>query len=210
IEHGLARLAQGDEIVCEDGNLVVGQSSRRRNLALSTAVDEKGYGPSDDFERDYGPSLERIGYKEDQDPPFSWFQQALLKSLSDRDLLSTLLDHAESLLGKQADTQNRKIVRAYYAVGMIFAGDTPGSPFGEFAVASDIQRLADELRFSLSPVYEPRSSFRELRVRPDIAARPEVRAFRSRRGLAPGEQRADDRGEGPQPVVEPAQSNPGG
>ncbi len=99
--------------------------------------------------------------------------------------------------------------RVYYAVGLIFAGDTPGSPFGEFAVASNIESLADQLRFSLRPVFEPRSSFRELRVRPPGTAQPR-RALRSQRGLTPGVQRADLRAGGPQPDVEPDQGDPDG
>jgi hypothetical protein len=91
---------------------------------------------------------------------------------------------------------------------MIFAGDTPGSPFGEFAVASELSKLEEKLRFSLRPVFEPRSGFRELRERPPRRGRG-GRAGRSGSGLSPGEQSADPRGGGPQPDLEPAQSSAG-
>lgn len=89
---------------------------------------------------------------------------------------------------------------------MIFAGDTPGSPFGEFALASDLEPLAKDLRISLRPIFEPRSSFRKLRSRP--------RRHRGSRGaggagggfLGPGALGSDPRGGGPQPDPEPAQS----
>ncbi|MCB1055478.1 MAG: hypothetical protein KDD11_08190 [Acidobacteria bacterium] len=98
--------------------------------------------------------------------------------------------------------------RVYYAVGLIFAGDTPGSPFGEFALASDISLLEKAMQFSLRPVFEPRSSFRKLRT-------IERGGHRRRRGrgrgrlLEPGAERGDDRPEGPQPDPEPIQTGGG-
>ncbi len=121
--------------------------------------------------------------------------------------LRSLKGTARRYLRQKKDDRSRDTTRVYYAVGMIFAGDTPGSPFGEFAVASDIARLAEELRFSLRPVFEPRSSFRELRVQPPGRGRRD-RALRSRRSLSPGPQGADPRGGGPQPDLEPGQSGP--
>ncbi len=115
--------------------------------------------------------------------------------------------NASDFASKEVDRANRTVRNVYYAVGMIFAGDTPGSPFGEFALASDLKVLADELRFSLRPVFEPRSSFRELRNRPK-AERSRRRRGRRGRDLRPGRQEADPRGQGPQPDPEPAQTGP--
>ncbi len=123
-------------------------------------------------------------------------------------LLKALKGSTRRYYRRKKNEKARSATRAYYAVGLIFAGDTPGSPFGEFAVASDVERLAEELRFSLRPVFEPRSSFRELRVRPSGGGQA-GRALRSRRSLTPGDQGADARSGGPQPDLEPAQSDSG-
>lgn len=120
--------------------------------------------------------------------------------------LDILVEKAAGYIDAERQRQARQITRSYYAVGMIFAGDTPGSPFGEFAIASDISVLEKELRFSLRPVYEPRSSFRELRTRPDQPDEPS-RSLGAVSGLQPGDQVADSRGGGPQPEIEPAQSS---
>lgn len=134
--------------------------------------------------------LKDLHYQSDDEP--GEFVQAL------RDLSR---NYQQNLREKEA----QNTTRAYYAVGMIFAGDTPGSPLGEFAVASDIQELEDELRFSLRPVFEPRSSFRELRVRPQRQGRADrASRFGSGSGLTPGDQNADPRGGGPQPDPEPS------
>lgn len=136
-----------------------------------------------------------------------WFKQLLLKNLRSDDVLKELFKAGKKLQEKAHDDKRRNTNCALYAVGMIFAGDTPGSPFGEFAVASDIQRLADTLRFSLRPVFEPRSSFRELRVRPQRPSRGRRRG--GVRGLTPGAGSSDPRGGGPQPDPEPRQAGPG-
>lgn len=138
----------------------------------------------------------------------------LLQALDDilparRNALRVLIEKAAAFVDEERDRRARRDTRSYFAVGMIFAGDTPGSPFGEFAVASDIAKLEKELRFSLRPVYEPRSSFRELRVRPDQQQLLD-RAIRTLAGLQPGVQSADPRGGGPQPEIEPAQSSASG
>jgi len=124
-----------------------------------------------------------------------------------RNLVACILDRygieIDDFLSRKHDKKNRKARNVYYAVGMIFAGDTPGSPFGEFALASDISLLAEDMRFSLRPVFEPRSSFRKLR------SRPQGRDVRpGRRGIPrePGDQGADPRGQGPQPDGETLQS----
>lgn len=125
-------------------------------------------------------------------------------------LLSTFLEECgvdlhESILDK-LDKKNRQARNVYYAVGMIFAGDTPGSPFGEFALASAIEPLARELRFSLRPVFESRSSFRKLReAPPNNGGRPRRRGFLHEPG-APG---SDPRGGGPQPDGATLQSGGG-
>lgn len=106
---------------------------------------------------------------------------------------------------ERRDLRNEE--RVTYAVGMIFAGDTPGSPFGEFALASDIDLMADLLRFSLRPVFEPRSSFRRLRTR--RVGRDRLRGTGGQDSFEPGDQRSDPRGTGPQPVGEPLQVGPG-
>ncbi|MEM6796268.1 MAG: hypothetical protein AAF725_20020 [Acidobacteriota bacterium] len=102
-------------------------------------------------------------------------------------------------LEEREDRASRSQVRAHYAVGMIFAGDTPGSPFGEFAIASDLEKLAEVMRFSLRPVFEPRSSFRELRERPEAQERQDE-AIRTLVSLMPGAQRGAPRDRGPQPT----------
>lgn len=118
--------------------------------------------------------------------------------------LSELGIDIEAKIAAQEDKCNRKKLRAYFAVGMIFAGDTPGSPFGEFALASPFGALAKELQFSLRPVFEPRSSFRRMRA---VAETGNVNSgARSQRSLVPGTQRADPRGQGPQPDPEESQS----
>jgi len=150
--------------------------------------------------------LEVLGY--DSNKTENWFLQLLKKNLSDEDFLSAVINQARAFIDQQEDDECRNATRVYYAVGLIFAGDTPGSPFGEFAVASDIEILERELRFSLRPVFEPRSSFRELRVRPPRRG-DQQGAFQSNSGLAPGVQSADPRGGGPQPDLEPAQTSSG-
>ncbi len=127
--------------------------------------------------------------------------------LDDEFFLRALRGSIRRYVRRKKDYRSRDANRAYYAVGMIFAGDTPGSPFGEFAVASDIARLEKVLRFSLRPVFEPRSSFRELRQRPPGRGRA-GQTQRSSGSLAPGAQGADLRGGGPQPDLEPGQSGP--
>ncbi|MEM7586669.1 MAG: hypothetical protein AAF560_24990, partial [Acidobacteriota bacterium] len=135
----------------------------------------------------------------------AWFRQLLNSTLNEDDLLFRILQVANERRDEHLDYEHRNMNRAYYAVGMIFAGDTPGSPFGEFAVASDIQRLEEELRFSLRPVYEPRSSFRELRERqPRQGRRPLIR---SGSGISPGDLSGDPDGTGPQPDPESAVPN---
>jgi hypothetical protein len=108
--------------------------------------------------------------------------------------------------------QYQEVRNVYRAVGMIFAGDTPGSPFGEFALASDIEVLAKDLRFSLRPVFESRSSFRTLRTPPPSRHRPGHGQGRGRAlpALVPGEEEADPRGTGPQPDPQDYQSGSGG
>ena len=129
------------------------------------------------------------------------FLMDLASHLIGEDEVNALEEEAAAHIREESDSDARSTNRAYYAVGMIFAGDTPGSPFGEFAVVSDIERLAEKLRFSLRPVFEPRSSFRELRERP-LRRGQTGRALRSRRGLTPGALSADPRGGGPQPDPE--------
>lgn len=149
--------------------------------------------------------LEAIGNETGVVAP--WFKQLLVKTLNDDpDLLHSLIEQTTDFQYDKDDQKNRQKTRAFYAVGMLFAGDTPGSPFGEFAVASEISRLADELRFSLRPVFEPRSSFRELRVRPNRQVRGTGTSGPGR-GLTPGDQGADPRGGGPQPETEPFQTS---
>lgn len=184
--------------------------------------------PSDDFEKDFKKKIEDIGldsYKPGDDwflealqqdlekpslPAKDWFLKILKKRLSMEELLGAVLEQAKSYLHRQCDQDEREVQRVYYAVGMLFAGDTPGSPFGEFALASDISILERDLRFSLRPIFEPRSSFRELRERPSAEGADPVQGSRARRGRAPGEPGGDPRGGGPQPEGESAQGNPGG
>lgn len=149
-----------------------------------------------------------VGYNPNH-PEKDWFHQLLLRNPHPNDVRRALLQQARERLGQQTETTARTTERAYYAVGMIFAGDTPGSPFGEFAIASDITKLQETLRFSMRPVFEPRSSFRELRERPQ-RRRQELgrRPVGGLRGIAPGDQSADPRGGGPQPDPEPLTTGP--
>lgn len=189
---------------------------------------EKLYGPGHEFEKDFAVKIKDIGlhdYKPGDDwflealrqdlkkpssPARDWFLEILKERLSMEELLSAVLEQAKIYLHDQCDQDEREVQRVYYAVGMLFAGDTPGSPFGEFALASDISKLERNLRFSLRPVFEPRSSFRELRERPPAERVDPVRGPLARRGRAPGEPGGDPRGGGPQPEGESAQGNPGG
>lgn len=139
--------------------------------------------------------------------------QAAANKLSDFEaLLCSLLEQygidVDKFLSEKKDKKNRRARNVYYAVGMIFAGDTPGSPFGEFALASDVGRLAKDLRFSLRPTFEPRSSFRKLRSRPP--GRGGYGQGRIGTARVPGGLGSDPRGQGPQPDPEPAQSSTGG
>ena len=156
----------------------------------------------------FANDLVKLGY-DSNNPDEDWFVQILKSSLDpEKPLLKALVDQVTQFKKDQDDAEKRAANRAYYAVGLIFAGDTPGSPFGEFAVASEVSRLAETLRFSLRPVFEPRSSFRELRVRP-TRQRVGEGALRSRRGIGPRGGGDDPRGGGPQPDTEPFQSGSG-
>ncbi len=159
-----------------------------------------------DFTTQFGDCLKELDF--DPEKSEHWFIQLLKESLSREDVFRAVLDQARTHIDSLADKEARDETRVYYAVGMIFAGDTPGSPFGEFAVASDIERLAEELRFSMRPVFEPRSSFRELRERPP-ARRRTNRASTSSQSLAPGAQRAARRSGGPQPDLESGDTGTG-
>lgn len=111
----------------------------------------------------------------------------------------------EELKKARKNRESKEEQRVYFAVGLIFAGDTPGSPFGEFALASDLRNLADTLQFSLRPVFEPRTSFRKLRHRSRGGGRT---GARDPRILEPGRQGADPRDQAPQPDAEPFQTGP--
>ncbi|MCH9648330.1 MAG: S1 family peptidase [Deltaproteobacteria bacterium] len=50
--------------------------------------------------------------------------------------------------------------RVYYAVGLLFAGDAPGSQFGEYGIATSAESLEEKLEFSFQPLFVPRSSIR--------------------------------------------------
>ncbi len=106
------------------------------------------------------------------------------------------LDAVLGSMEYRKELERRRKTRVYLAVGLIFAGDTPGSAFGEFALASDIRVLMEKLHFSLRPIFEPRSSFRRLRTR---------QVGRGGRGggaqatVEPGDQRPDSRNQGPTP-----------
>lgn len=189
------------------------RSAHEENFDTKFLAEIKKIGFDPEVEREKGEDWFLQALKKDlQDnaPNASdWFVQVLKKNLTKEKLLRAVIDQAKQYLTRRNVNEAREETRVYFAVGMIFAGDTPGSPFGEFAVASDISGLANELRFSLRPVFEPRSSFRELRVRPQRQLAT-GRAFRSRRGLSPGDQGSDPRGGGPQPDLEPSQGDPGG
>ena len=79
------------------------------------------------------------------------------------------------------------------AVGLHFAGDTPSSPIGEFALANPMSEVEKRLDFSFRPVF----------VRLDPTSEEEDARRQqwpgTRRSLRPGEARRGDDG-GPQPV----------
>jgi len=163
---------------------------------VSSGRSEKNSNNDKTLPEDYLEHLKELGY--DPKEAGDWFLQILMSKLHNEETLEDILEHTAEYIARQRKKKYSEITRVYYAVGMIFAGDTPGSPFGEFAVASDISNLAEELRFSLRPVFEPRSSFRELRVRPRREGRL-GRVARSQRSLTPGDQGGDPSGQGPQP-----------
>lgn len=113
----------------------------------------------------------------------------------------------DEMIATKKKQRRQEKPHAYLIVGMLFAGDTPGSPFGEFALASNVSLLAKELQFSLRPVFEPRSSFRRVRSLPPGSGPNQGTGTRGR--IAPRAQAKDSRGQGPQPDYEPAQSGPG-
>lgn len=120
-------------------------------------------------------------------------------------LLQELNFDVEQLKSQYQDTLDRGRKRSYQGVGLLFAGDTAGSPLGDFAVASDLERLEEELDFSLRPVFAPRSSFRKLQSEHTLADSVPAASDRRRR---PGSLNQDPRGTGPQPDPEEAQTGP--
>ncbi len=124
-----------------------------------------------------------------------------------REIQKILIDlglNPDLLQYKKEDQEDRRKERAYFAVGMLFAGEVAGSQFGEFALASDIKKLAETLDFSLRPVFEPRGSFRLVREH----SRSNGTASLSDQTLTPGGQTRDERGTGPTPTPEPASGSP--
>ena len=109
----------------------------------------------------------------------------------------------DDLRGDPPDRDRREECRVYFAVGMLFAGDTPGSPFGEFALASDIKEVTEELAISMRPLFDPQRSFRPFRgsSRPRPSERP------SRGSASPGPFGRDDRPTGGQ--TDPQTLQPG-
>ncbi len=105
---------------------------------------------------------------------------------------------------QKSEQDPRSKMRLYCAVGMIFAGDVPGSQFGEYAIATSMAKLAELLEFSLRPVFVPRSSV--LPQQRDLPAQPGnggVSAQSSSTRMQPGAPAGDERNSGPQPDPEP-------
>ena len=102
-------------------------------------------------------------------------------------------------------------MRVYLAVGLHFAGDVPGAPVGEHAVATPILKLCDELSFSFRPVFphpdhciEPQGRFSDPpRVMQPRAAAPGN--IGPARQIDTGFRR---RGTGPQPDPDPVNGHP--
>ncbi|MEM9762112.1 MAG: hypothetical protein AAF968_06335 [Pseudomonadota bacterium] len=109
---------------------------------------------------------------------------------------------------RMIDRRQRNELRIYFAVGMIFAGDTPGSPLGEFAIASDIKTLAEKLNFTLRPSFAPRKSFRPV-YRDGVSDDLQEPQRRGAQRLAPGPFGSDTRPQGPTPDPESAQTGGG-
>lgn len=107
-------------------------------------------------------------------------------------------------IAQRIEQYQRSKMRLYCAVGMIFAGDVPGSQFGEYAIASSMENLAELLEFSLRPVFVPRSKV--LPQQRDLPAPPRNGAGAvpgSPSGMQPGAPAADERASGPHPDPEP-------
>lgn len=100
-------------------------------------------------------------------------------------------------------------IERYYAVALHFAGDIPGSPFGEFAVASPIKRLAERLEFSLRPLFVlPRNIVVPQRRQGGRTQRVLASTAAGGTALEPTGAGRDFRVGGPQPDPEPLEGGP--
>lgn len=148
-------------------------------------------------------------------PPLDWLRESLEKLNFDLPInqrwlktsLQTLGFNLEELEASVRDKRDRATRRAYYAVGLLFAGDTAGSAFGEFALASTLETLAENLEFSIQPVFEPWGSFREVRNLPEL---PPMSQRSNRPIPEPGDRGPDKDPGGPQPDPKAEEPPPGG
>jgi len=159
---------QETDSLSEDLDLkkALGEFLRKTKVFIKEVADEDEGKPDEDAE-----TLEKLRTK--------WLPMLLA------DQLREIGYDPESVQREAEKKENRKVRRVYFAVGMIFAGDTPGSPQGEFALASDIQKLEKRLHFSLRPIFEPRSSFRTFRT--ESLNKSSARPKPSGSNYAPGE-----------------------
>ncbi|MDA8020254.1 MAG: S1 family peptidase [Thermoanaerobaculia bacterium] len=129
------------------------------------------------------------------------------------EILSTLKDRGQPSIDGLADLQNaeellerwdeeRKQLRVYYAVGLLFAGDTAASRFGEFALAHPMIELSESLGFSIQPVFVPESDMVP-QVGHSVPRRAPVEGGRPPRPTGPAAGPTTTIG-GPQPGTDPS------
>ena len=95
-----------------------------RNLLKSLGYDsEKG----DWFVQGSQDELKKLGYDPTNDE--DWFLQLMKANLSREDFLAAVIEQARAFVDKKEDEEARNATCVYYAVGLIFAGDTPRFSF---------------------------------------------------------------------------------
>ncbi|MCP3956860.1 MAG: hypothetical protein GY719_03305 [bacterium] len=126
--------------------------------------------------------------------------------LQQEDRVPTTQSEALGYLEKGGQVQG-PTSRIYFAAALNFAGDAPGAPTGEFAIATPIPILASRLNFSFRPLFFPRSGY--------VVRTGATSSSASSTGLPDG-QVIEPRGgqgdpaSGPQPDPEESQTGGGG
>lgn len=194
---GSGRMTEAAATSNEHGAGIAGETDDRKSTRKPASADQIAELTCrfDDLEQRLRPLFARSTF--DDLPPESV-----------ADVLSVLGYDPDGQKTRAYDRESRLVQRAYFAVGMIFAGDTPGSPLGEFALASNLRTLEKELNFSLRPVFETRSSFRYLRS--EAVESGGSRVSPPGGTIAPQALGDDPRPGGPQPEPESSQGGGGG